>query len=236
VKAVFLGIALVVCVALLGWGQFAPKPSTVGQGPLDLLPVTDPLMYRPENLRRFKLNDTEYCAPRIESLVVFVPKTTGVPLGASVMLNPDTLTNFNQRPYRDGKPNPDWRDGMTIGISPTKEGWGYPATLKSDIGKSLEEATDADFSSLGDLAKAIALTRDDARTDLRTRVTLVRLHGVIVRLSWSPAGLVHLVFPISDQAKGSLNVTSPYVERLESLFEVARNFFRLCDAIQPVPN
>jgi len=237
VKAILLGAALVVCAALLAWYQFRPKqPGAPGLGPLDLLAVTDPQMYRPENLRRFKLNDTDYCAPRIESLEVFIPKTTDIPLGASVTLNPDTLTNFNQRPYRDGKPNPDWRDSMSIAVSPVSKGWEYGTLVERAIGKSLEEVTDADLSSLVDIAKDVALARDNFRTDRRTRLALVKLNGLVVRLEWSPAGIINVLYPISDQAKGRLTININYVERIDSLFEIARNFFRPCDSILPAPN
>ena len=189
---------------------------------IDTMPVTASEMYQPENVRRIRLLDTDYCAPRIGSLVVYQTKTDNHPRGAQANLDPKTLANFDNAPWRKGKPNPNWGHGMTVGITPSNPDWGFPGVFKLRTGISLQEIKESDFSTLDAIRKSIS------EVDAKDRQFMIRLNGEVALVQWRSTGTLRISYAVAKGITGTLHLPAGYLEQLPALQEVALHFFRPC--------
>jgi hypothetical protein len=231
-------LLFVVCFAIGGFAMADPQqpvaPKRLGTQ-LDRTPVTDPELYRTENVQRIKLLEEEYCAPRISSLVVYQAQTSDRPRGAEVVLDPLTLTNLDNAVWRNGKPNPNWGRGMIVGVTPSRVEWGFPGVLKLRTGKALDEIAETDLSTLDEVRRSIL---DEPKrppgSRVLTRAFIVKLGGELVLLEWQTNGVFHLTYAVADGIVGHSQLPDAYVGNLEHLQRVARNFFRPCRLIDVV--
>lgn len=189
---------------------------------IDTMPVTDPTMYRPQNVRRMRLLDTDYCAPRISSLVVYQTGTDKQPRGAQAHLDPKTLANFDNAPWRKGKPNPNWGHGMTVGITPSNPDWGFPGVFRLRTGISLQEIKEGDFSTLDAIRKSIS------EVDAKDRQFVVRLNEEVALVQWRSTGTLRITYAVAKGITGTLHLPAGFLGQLPALQEVALRFFRPC--------
>ncbi len=212
-----------------------PVSPARASSPLDGIPVTDPTLYRAENVQRIKLLEEEYCAPRISSLVVYQAQTSDRPRGAEVVLDPLALTNLDNAVWRNGKPNPNWGRGMIVGVTPSRVEWGFPGVLKLRTGKAIDEIAETDLSTLDEVRRSIL---DEPKrppgSRVLTRAFIVKLGGELVLLEWQTNGVFHLIYAVADGIVGYSQLPDVHVDNIAHLQKVARHFFRPCRLIDTV--
>lgn len=212
-----------------------PASPARASAPLDGIPVTDPKFYRAENVQRIRLLESEYCAPRISSLVVFQTLTDDRPRGAEAVLDPLTLTNFDNFVWRNGKQNPNWGRGMIVGVTPSRAEWGFPGVFKLRTGKALHEVTAKDLSTLDEVRKSMS---DEPERQPGSRVLIrafiVEFDGTPVLLEWQTNGVIHLIYAITDGITGHAQLPAVHLDNIVHLQKVARHLFRPCQLIDAI--
>lgn len=212
----------------------AIKPPSRKPTALDVLPVTDARLYTRENAQAFTLNEKEYCAPRLSTFTVFVAPSTNVPRSVQVVIDGDSLVTFREPPLIDGKPNPGWSRGVTVGIHPTHSR-SFREVTELRLGRSFADLSEADYSTFAAFVERARQKKEAEPRATDTISALVRFDGKIVHAEDRRTGGITVIYERDGRTYGSLMLNGIFLNRLEELFKYTKDIFWPCDEIVASP-